>query len=112
MKKILAMTALLALAACGSQPVVKDGDLKNKLTSLGYTKVLIQPGKLNCGQFGRGKHFLGTQKNGKTIIGQICYRKGASGVEYKVDVNHNITTQEVPATATPLKVPNPWTKSN
>lgn len=112
MKKILAMTALLALAACGSQPIVKDGDLKNKLTSLGYTKVLIQPGKLNCGQFGRGKHFLGTQKDGDKVIGQICYRKGARDVEYKVDVNKRIVVQDVPDKVTPLKVPNPWTKSN
>lgn len=117
MKKIIAIASVLALSACGG-PVVKDGDLKAKLESMGYSKVLIRKGKLNCGQFGSGKHFLGTKKDGTKVIGQICYKKAERDIQYKVDINQVInvggpigaptpTPSPTPATS----VPNPWKKS-
>lgn len=116
MKKILAFTALLALSACGS-PYVKDGDLTTKLTSMGYSKVLIRPGKLNCGQFGKGKHFLGTRKDGMKVIGQICYKKGKGDVQYNVAINQElgkgggpVTTESKTDSKGTLNVPNPWKK--
>lgn len=74
MKRLIALLPALALTACG-QPIVKDGDLKHELTDLGYTKVIIQPGLLNCGTYGRGKNFLGTNSAGGVIQGRICYRR-------------------------------------
>lgn len=117
MKKILAFLPALALVACG-QPVVKDGDLRAKLTSLGYTKVLIRPGKLNCGSFGKGKHFLATQKDGMKVIGQICYKKAERDIQYKVDINQELgkgggpmgaANDNKPASSA-TNIPNPWKK--
>lgn len=107
MNKFLALIPVLALAACG-QPVVKDGDLAKKLESLGYSKVLITKQKLNCGRFGKGKHFIGTKKDGSKVIGQICYFKASRDVQYKVDINQTIVdTNGKPA----VDIPNPWKKS-
>jgi len=116
MNKFLVMIPALALVACG-QPMIRDGDLQAKLKTLGYTKVLIRPGKLNCGQFGKGKHFLGTRKDGMKVIGQICYRKAERDVQYNVAINQElgkgggpVSTETKGDTKGQLNVPNPWKK--
>lgn len=119
MNKYLALIPALALAACGG-PVVKDGDLKTKLESMGYSKVLIRQGKLNCGRFGTGKHFLGTKKDGTKVVGQICYKKVDGKVDYNVAINQVlgkggplVTPTPTPtATGTFKDIPNPWKKTN
>lgn len=108
MNKFLALIPALVLAACGSGPIVKDGDLKTQLEKLGYSKVLITQQKLNCGRFGKGKHFIGTKKDGSKVIGQICYRKAERDVQYKVDINQTIVDTKGKTT---LDIPNPWKKS-
>jgi len=87
MKKIIAISMLLALAACGSGTIVKDSDLQAHLQKMSYTKVMLMPKRLDCGRYGRGKHFIGTRKDGAKILGQICYRKASDHIEYKVDIN-------------------------
>lgn len=88
MKKFLLCLPILTLIAC--DPVVTDGDLKVKVESLGYSKVLIQPKRLNCGRYGQGKQFIGTKAGGSKVIGQICYLKAARDVQYKVSIIQNL----------------------
>lgn len=112
MKKILALAALVALSACGPA-VVKDGELKAHLTTQGYTKILIRPGKLNCGQFGQGKHFLGTRKDGMALIGQICYKRVDGKLDFNVAVNKEIgqgksTVKEDKPSKPATEIKNPW----
>lgn len=104
MNKFLALIPALALVACGG-PVVKDGDLVKKLESLGYSKVLITKQKLNCGRFGKGKHFIGTKKDGSKVIGQICYKKADRDVQYNVAINKTITGVNDNGIANPWKKP-------
>ena len=84
--RIAIVSAALALSACGSatQPVVTNGDITKHLEGLGYTKVLLPDGTFSCGKAGRGKQFIAT-KGGKTVHGQVCYRKDGSTVTYKAD---------------------------
>lgn len=105
MNKIIALLPLVALAACG--PIVKTGDLVSHLESQGYTKVMIQPKELNCGRFGEGHHFLGTQKDGTKILGQICYKKSGSTIKYQVDTNKVISGGNKSSTN---GISDPWKK--
>jgi len=89
MKKLLLFLPLVALVAC--DPLVTDGDLKARLEALGFSKVMIQPARLNCGRFGQGKRFLGSNKQGQVVLGQICYLKAARDVQYKVDILSTMT---------------------
>ena len=86
MKRIAIITALaLSVAACGhQQPVVTNGDITKHLEGQGYTKVLLRD-KFSCGSMGQGKHFIGTNKSGKVVTGQVCYKKANGNVSYKVD---------------------------
>jgi len=86
MKKFFAIGIALALSGCGGT-LVKDADLKSELERMGYTKVLLQPKRIDCGRYGKGKHYLGTRKDGAKVLGQICYKKASDHIEYKVDIN-------------------------
>lgn len=104
MKKILAFASALALAGCGG-PLIKDGDLEAKLTSLGYSKVLIQGKRFSCGRFGQGKHFIGTKKDGTKVVGQICYKKGERDVQYNVAINKVLGGKAASGVS---GITNPW----
>jgi hypothetical protein len=110
--KYVVVLAALALGACGGK-VVKLEDLDKHLQTQGYQKVIFQSGRLNCGRFGEGRHFVATKTKGtgkQMVFGQICYKKSKDTVDYKVSVIRNspLDANNRPTTSTAIQ--NPWTK--
>lgn len=114
MKQIFAIFPLIALAACGGK-IITDGDLKAKLESSGYSKVIIQPKRLDCGRFGQGKHFIGRTDQKKAVVGQICYKKLKDDVSFKISVIRTMDPNApvvVDKDGKIVPVGMPWSKSN
>jgi hypothetical protein len=88
MKKLSIFIAF-ALAACGSQPMVRSDDLYKHLESKGYSKVAIREA-FSCGSMGKGRGFIATKKDNSVVVGQICFKKTGGNVLYTVDEKKTI----------------------
>lgn len=112
--KHLVLIAAVALSAC-SGTMVRNEDLSKHLESQGYSKVLIRGEKLNCGQFGKGRLFMATRKGGDKVLGQICYKKQADAISYKVSIRQKLggktdAANDNTSTKRAFGVQNPWKK--